>query len=232
MEPAGPRRVEKFQSTRPARGATSNMLADPDYYKVSIHAPRAGRDGGGGHAYAAARGFNPRAPRGARQKPWFPAVVLSPFQSTRPARGATPRRSFPPSCQPRFNPRAPRGARLRPRSRKRCPTCFNPRAPRGARRRRNEPPSSRGEFQSTRPARGATSDCVGVVGRSLVSIHAPRAGRDMHDQEAEYMAIVSIHAPRAGRDVRPAIGRFGWASFNPRAPRGARPSASLSGVPP
>ena len=55
-------------------------------------------------------------------------------------------------------------------------------------------------FQSTRPVRGATSHllaCLVVVG---VSIHAPRAGRDVAQAVAQAVAQVSIHAPRAGRD--------------------------------
>ena len=37
-----------------------------------------------------------------------------------------------------------------------------------------------------------------------------------------YVDIVSIHAPRAGRDCSWASGASAGASFNPRAPRGAR----------
>ncbi len=56
-------------------------------------------------------------------------------------------------------------------------------------------------FQSTRPARGAT-DAVRILDMSIfVSIHAPRAGRDNQ--------MVSLGAAKM--------------SFNPRAPRGARP---------
>ena len=67
-----PRR--KFQSTRPVRGATVSATVTADQINISIHAPRAGRDGlrpgGGPHR----NDFNPRAPCGARQ---FPRVVKS-----------------------------------------------------------------------------------------------------------------------------------------------------------
>ena len=81
-----PRR--KFQSTRPVRGATVSATVTADQINISIHAPRAGRDGlrpgGGPHR----NDFNPRAPCGARQmKICYPV----PFQN--------------------FNPRAPCGAR-------------------------------------------------------------------------------------------------------------------------
>ena len=55
-----------------------------------------------------------------------------------------------------------------------------------------------------------------------VSIHAPRAGRDLPDTHILTLSGVSIHAPRAGRDgvqIPPPI--LSW-SFNPRAPCGAR----------
>ncbi len=147
------------------------------------------------------------------------------FQSTRPARGATRQRSDWPRTYGRFNPRAPRGARLTraeilergsevsihaPRAgRDRTSpelqadqACFNPRAPRGARRQSLGGYGGRVEFQSTRPARGATSPIRNPLPLRTVSIHAPRAGRD---------------------SLTPATG-IRSRCFNPRAPRGARPS--------
>ena len=100
------------------------------------------------------------------------------FQSTRPARGATP-----------ISPRP-----LLPRS------CFNPRAPRGARLEYGVPSSSVNWFQSTRPARGATG----------------------YQFNIQITDLVSIHAPRAGRDAPPCASDRSVPSFNPRAPRGAR----------
>ena len=190
----------RFQSTRPVRGATRGGEAVVGLRRVSIHAPRAGRDRLGGrgilapivsiHAPRAGRdglggaggggcgGFNPRAPCGARRGDMRPQVPLAPFQSTRPVRGAT--------CRPSWR-----------RWRRRC---FNPRAPCGAR------PAIYGEanllsaFQSTRPVRGAT---VGF------------------DREAGVVGV-SIHAPRAGRDLRSPLIVGGRGGFNPRAPCGAR----------
>ena len=86
---------------------------------------------------------------------------------------------------------------------------------------------------------GLTDALIGV------SIHAPRAGRDIYSRETFASPRVSIHAPRAGRDpdgririeidnafqsTRPArdATRYRWmaglsrTSFNPRAPRGTR----------
>ena len=57
-------------------------------------------------------------------------------------------------------------------------------------------------FQSTRPVRGATLQVCPSASYSVISIHAPRAGRDHNGKckPAETVGI-SIHAPRAGRDL-------------------------------
>ena len=168
----------QFQSTRPARGATATSRDRPAPRTGLIHAPRAGRD-----------------PCTACRR-----ESLSMFQSTRPARGAT----------------------LHQLGRPQPIRCFNPRAPRGARR--SWTPGNRSVFQSTRPARGATTyhrvDPTPVcqfqstrprgarpasrtdwMTAFLVSIHAPRAGRDDRTWNLRAdLAGVSIHAPRAGRD--------------------------------
>src|SRR5437868_5609792 len=85
-----PVRFRRFQSTRPARGATHG---DP-LTVVEI---------GGG--------FNPRAPHGARRKLSREYVLSRAFQSTRPARGATRTGMATRALPNRFNPRAPHGAR-------------------------------------------------------------------------------------------------------------------------
>src|SRR5207244_4222905 len=77
---------------------------------------------------------------------------------------------------------------------------FNPRAPRGARPRPDPVRASPGEFQSTRPTRGATA---------WLPSRLPGAG-------------VSIHAPHAGRDGTPAARQGSRWRLTPRAPRGAR----------
>ena len=217
------RQGRAFQSTRPARGATRVRPGRSALRFVSIHAPRAGRDPPGRWRSVPRTGFNPRAPRGARQR-WNATIVAwAQFQSTRPARGAT-------SAMRVFLAWA--------------------------------------TFQSTRPARGATTKAAPKRGVVLVSIHAPRAGRDWaYNRPARTVAgfnpraprgarpagaappaspsSVSIHAPRAGRDTgavastkhlapfqstRPARGatqvllrpQNTLRRFNPRAPRGAR----------
>ena len=61
-----------------------------------------------------------------------------------------------------------------------------------------------------------------------ISIHAPRAGRDMALGLGEGWDDISIHAPRAGRDGNGTKGADGNFDFNPRAPCGARPASSIT----
>ena len=77
---------------------------------------------------------------------------------------------------------------------------FNPRAPRGTRH---------GNLSFIGPEK-------------IVSIHAPRAGRDSVFGALKIQYDVSIHAPRAGRDSVGRARRRVDHRFNPRAPRGTR----------
>ena len=81
-------RYNRFQSTRPMRGATVTRVVTLVTIVISIHAPHAGRDIWREPPWSPARYFNPRAPCGARQPR---------------------RRSEGPVRY--FNPRAPCGAR-------------------------------------------------------------------------------------------------------------------------
>ena len=101
---------------------------------ISIHAPREGGDrflvaGLGRHEHFNPRpprggrpkmdsiadsttpNFNPRPPRGGRQKVTKSVASTAEFQSTPPARGATPRWYSYPVEIDHFNPRPPRGGR-------------------------------------------------------------------------------------------------------------------------
>ena len=82
-----------------------------------------------------------------------------------------------------------------------------------------------GLFQSTRPARGATVACHATSETGSVSIHAPRAGRDHAISQAiRPKQRFNPRAPRGARHHIPrSTGRIN--GFNPRAPRGARRAA-------
>ena len=169
---------------------------------VSIHAPRAERDDMKPLHSTRATGFNPRAPGGARLAAHTKVIVEAGFQSTRPGRSATSTSRYRSGTMAGFNPRAPGGARQRCSATAfsvllfqstrpgRSATlaviawclqhkCFNPRAPGGARRRLVQYDWFGSEFQSTRPGRSATKSIRDIGENSLVSIHAPRAERDL-----------------------------------------------------
>ena len=102
--------------------------------------------------------------------------------------------------------------------------CFNPRAPCGARPRSPVPVAHSSWFQSTRPMRGATYGECSRRAALHVSIHAPRAGRDLSSCPLiGGVGRVSIHAPRAGRDTSYCSSWVPFLRFNPRAPCGAQP---------
>ena len=150
--------IEKpFQSTHPMRGATSNTPRPPIDHGISIHAPHAGRDRCRRSDRRGKYYFNPRAPCGARRASIDDLrTVQRSFQSTRPVRGATS------GCPAWYS----------------SAWHFNPRAPCGARRAMTRTGTPSAGFQSTRPVRGATSMTNGDVLGAIISIHAPRAGRD------------------------------------------------------
>jgi len=174
----------KFQSTRPAWGATATDWQGRDLEPVSIHAPRMGRD----------------------DSQWRQVTGRPRFQSTRPAWGATwkyrCRRS-----NSHVSIHAPRmGRDLAPDAAISYQICFNPRAPHGARPVHNKVSVRHPAFQSTRPAWGATRPAQQPRSGRTVSIHAPRMGRDHSQVLDQAPTMVSIHAPRMGRDAKESLG--------------------------
>ena len=84
------------------------------------------------------------------------------------------------------------------------------------------------EFQSTRPARGATRGTRSCDSPSAISIHAPREGRD--GASLRRLRAYCHFNPRAPRGARRSFQRTFCVVppyFNPRAPRGARPYPSF-----
>ena len=131
---------------------------------------------------------------------------------------------------------------------------FNPRSPHGERRRTATHKRRRSRFQSTLPARGATGEAMQGRLTIVISIHAPRTGRDPfvatsstarrhfnprspHGERLNGVftlgnaAIISIHAPRTGSDT---IADFARAALNIsiHAPRtGSDPSSRTRRAP-
>ena len=173
--------IHQFQSTHPARGATER-----------------GRGKTWEHPY-----FNPRTPRGVRPR----ASSMSPVRLTisiHAPREGCDRALLRAGRAAEISIHAPReGCDLRRAAQEKRQDDFNPRTPRGVR-----PPSTPGYthshpgFQSTHPARGATSGVlIGPSPVLVISIHAPREGCDGRVLTfIDVLSHISIHAPREGCD--------------------------------
>ena len=145
------------------------------------------------------------------------------FQSTLPARGATP-----------VLMAAARGTDIsihapRTGSDFRCwrafwfTSYFNPRSPHGERPGLHQRCKVRVRFQSTLPARGATQTQMKVVLYTCISIHAPRTGSD--DAEPAERRTRQYFNPRSphGERHHTSFGGLPMWYFNPRSPHGERP---------
>ena len=216
--------MAKFQSTPPARGATARTPAGSprrldfnprpprggrrrvrhnDYGSraISIHAPREGGDTGGNQVPLTYQIFQSTPPaRGATPiavtKKHFPEE----FQSTPPARGATCWRRRGTFCGQSFQSTPPaRGATIN-RLSLFVVASISIHAPRegGDDCRYYSVCIQRKEaFQSTPPARGATPHCKRQLGLVVISIHAPREGGDIENQQRHIDALIFQSTPPA-----------------------------------
>ena len=101
------------------------------------------------------------------------------FQSTRPVRGGTYTSGVRDTVSKFQSTRPVRGGTASSRPRRISPI-----------------------FQSTRPVRGGTALSSGAGSQFTISIHPPRAGRDVGMGLPPYTSVsISIHPPRAGRDT-------------------------------
>ena len=241
----------QFQSTLPARGATIKTYQDLLAVGISIHAPREGSDTGSMPHRDAARGFqstlpargatrssapapsgvpdfNPRSPRGERLISTLARRARLSFQSTLPARGATQVVQHGVVLLG-ISIHAPReGSDPGKAGRHHCGTDFNPRSPRGERPFRLCLFQAPIAFQSTLPARGATTAHFGVLNfspyfnprsprgerRNLICAaliqynfnpRSPRGERLGNTLVGQSTRMISIHAPREGSDMISAI---------------------------
>ena len=100
---------------------------------------------------------------------------------------------------------------------------FNPRAPCGARQRQHDALLRQPLISIHAPRAGRDWSSGDKGCRHGISIHAPRAGRDILIEVDGKTVVISIHAPHAGRDRKSYPCRMGGSTyFNPRAPCGAR----------
>ena len=187
----------------PREGSDDSASSKVFSISISIHAPREGSDQITYFYSRVCRYFNPRSPRGERPFEGGQNEQGKEFQSTLPARGATPMESK--NCRiESFQSTLPaRGATHIEAAKNMQIKYFNPRSPRGERR-----------FPALVQA---SLDCI--------SIHAPREGSDHFFSrlfnemsyfnprsprgERRYLGgqqdrdrDISIHAPREGSDNR------------------------------
>ena len=167
-----------FQSTLPARGATRVENQTPPPEEISIHAPRTGSDGDTKRITKRRNDFNPRSPHG--ERPVMEAMLLAVEHD------------------------------------------FNPRSPHGERRRFVDPNKTGSEFQSTLPARGATGCGFGCSCFASISIHAPRTGSDvLTAADGGSKWHFNPRSPHGERLSLPSMACW-MMYFNPRSPHGER----------
>ena len=184
--PASPHSPRWHFNPRPPRGGRRQRDdRHGRHYAISIHAPREGGDSAQDRHGATIR-ISIHAPReGGRLRRMASLTSVQRFQSTPPARGATPRPCCSPWAATHFNPRPPRGGR--PITVCSCPT--------------------RRLFQSTPPARGATVINHRIADLENISIHAPREGGDrLSGLGAARGGDFNPRPPRGGRPKRPKSG--------------------------
>ena len=172
-------RRKEFQSTLPARGATARGGILRKKAHISIHAPCTGSDDCTQRHCFVRQHFNPRSLHGERQ----PLIILTTrareFQSTLPARGATRTDYDRLPDVFKISIHAPcTGSDTSRRITSSSWNNFNPRSLHGERPVWTDKFFYVRAFQSTLPARGATSVAHDAVRRKIISIHAPCTGSD------------------------------------------------------
>ena len=194
----------RFQSTLPARGATTRKQAEKANGSISIHAPRTGSDKHFHAKVGKCQYFNPRSPHGERRGKCVISIQPAQISIHAPRTGSDVKqeqRQYPGA----ISIHAPRTGsdyiadRILSNMRH-----FNPRSPHGERRSISLPSASylinfnprspHGERQHTRQVLAVST---------VISIHAPRTGSDDKASiNSRLSDLISIHAPRTGSDVR------------------------------
>ena len=220
----------------------------PFLYKevgISIHAPRVGRDSYARRRESRQGRFNPRAPCGARRSVGVPEEFVELFQSTRPVWGATNTTCLG-CCFPKFQSTRLVWGATTVVSGVHYATDVSIHAPRVGRDTARATSATQRRVSIHAPHAGRDKMRKAFHKLLTLSIHAPHAGRDHHSScimvlpspfhstrpmrgatlgvsRSAYQNYVSIHAPRVGRDIVIIDFLHNSASFNPRAPCGARP---------
>ena len=234
-----------FQSTRPVRGGTSYCVARYKQDAISIHPPRAGRDGEGRCAQSELKDFNPPAPCGAGPlrccrcgyQRWVSIhppragrdsetrlcqIQQKEFQSTRPVRGGTHITAPPQNLNKHFNPPAPCGAGRKGSLQSWCLRYFNPPAPCGAGRAAATWIRSWPRYFNP-PAPCGAGLTASVTSSILQDFNPPApcgAGRSSANSSSQIKRFQSTRPVRGGTGL-PQSQSPRRKNFNPPAPCGA-----------
>ena len=191
-----------FQSTPPARGATSGWITGTaSGLGISIHAPREGGDMERSVIIGLTR-ISIHAPREGGDNYHTDGSEEQRISIHAPREGGDSASGYRTNSQARISIHAPREGGDSPR----CKLNIRNRA-----------------FQSTPPARGATrsagscTTAIEIFQSTPPARGAPRRNRDIHGN-----MTISIHAPREGGDPAERDTRPTTTNFNPRPPRGGR----------
>ena len=218
------RRVDvEFQSTLPARGATSGVSVGV-VQNVAFQSTLPARGATGlCKIKAPDRKFQSTLP--ARGATWFnPTMEQSESISIHAPRTGSDGHCRPSSCPSSyFNPRSPHGER-RARSRRAADLLqhFNPRSPHGERRCRSWHKPAQRRFQSTLPARGATRSTPAIRRPVIFQSTLPARGATRRSQQRTGKPGFQSTLPARG--ATPDFRRCGGSEedFNPRSPHGER----------
>ena len=213
----------------PREGATYGKHECTQQHPISIHAPREGGDITSTSTFWSPSYFNPRPPRGGRPGMLFTGLPFVYF-NPRPPRGGRRLALYWSADCTSISIHAPReGGDPRDRYAAASLWYFNPRPPRGGRRAGRKRTSGENlEFQSTPPARGATSSIQYEYKGSLFQSTPPARGATDDRHHDGGISHISIHAPREGGDRCGLCGHVVRVEFQSTPPaRGATSKAIL-----
>ena len=191
---------------------------------ISIHAPRTGSDKSSSGRRPAERRFQSTLPaRGATPTPQLGGITMN-ISIHAPRTGSDIFGHQYVRCEP-ISIHAPRtGSDERPACTRKSGAYFNPRSPHGERRKTRLHKKKRSLFQSTLPARGATAPHRQTRRRPVFQSTLPARG-------ATVMFVVLLLSFQGFQSTLPARGAT-WRRatkstrpryFNPRSPHGERP---------
>ena len=189
-----------FQSTLPARGATSSTFAD---LLGSAH-------------------FNPRSPHGERRAGESRLRRADSISIHAPRTGSDRESPAHGAGLHYFNPRSPHGERHAPHQRRPSAFDFNPRSPHGERRDAIAPLPTQRDFNPRSP-HGERRQSSGAMSMTqIISIHAPRTGSDGVSLPRELRRIYFNPRSPHGERQAPSVSFLPGTYFNPRSPHGER----------